>query len=204
MAIYWGRFVPSVTSGTSPGDWEMFRNAENPARELKRRARDRYGKVFLPPMPGQRRVYPSPTELRAFNGADQSAMMLIWLCRDLPEPDVAPDEVWHLTDRYGLIRTPWSVIIDPIEEVREPSLDNHEADEYSVVDVEVIEAEELWRPPSLDELAERKVILIGDKRPLTAGAFSERAVERFSPTGIRKPCPDCDVVPNAATYKCRC
>ena len=212
MADYWGRFVPSVTNRAPAGDWEHFRNAENPARQLKLRAKERHGKFFLPPLPDQRKGLGYNSEVRLFPEADASAMMLIWLCREEPDPDEAPDEAWHLTDRYGLIRTSWSSIIDPIDEtpdesgevIREPRLDDHETDEHSVVDFETVQPEELWRPPSLDELAERKVILIGDKRPLTAGAYSERQVEHYAPRGIRKPCPECGVAPNVVTLRCKC
>lgn len=204
MAYYYAQFVPSVTKGTPAGDWELFRNAEVPARQLKERARTRAGEHFEP-YEGKR-VYPAVTEPRAYNDADQSAIMLIWLCREQPEADQAPDEVWHLTNHGGLIRTPWSVILGPIEDddIREPRVDDHYADEVSVNDWDEVEAIEIWRPPNLEDLAERKVILQGDKRPLTAGAFAERNVQNYAPTGFRQPCPDCNVVPNAFTLECRC
>lgn len=203
---YFGRFVPSVTNGSRPGEWERFHNAENPARQLKSRARERVGKFYF--ATATKKVHPIRTELRAYNDADMSAMMLIWLTREEPAPDEAPDEVWHLTNLGGLIRTPWSVIVDPVGElshdVREPSISESEPDEVSVVDLTITLPQEVWRPPTLEDLAERRAILIGDKRPTSAGAYVERNVERFAPTGFRKPCPECGVVPNAFTLDCRC
>lgn len=204
MAYYWGKFVPSMKKRTPEGDWEFFRNAENPARQLKSRAKELHGRFFLPPVEGKK-VYPIPTELRLYEDADASAMMLMWLCREQPAPDEAPDEVWHLTDRFGLVRTPWSAVLEPVEDAPEDAVETEpEVEEHSVIDIEMVEPEAIWRPPTLDELAERKVILIGDKRPLTAGAYSERQVEHFAPKGLRKPCPDCGVVPNAFTLECKC
>lgn len=203
MAHYWGRFVPSVINGAPAGVWEHFRNAENPARALKDRARKQVSRMHLPGVTD----FHERNKLIPFNGADQSAMMLIWLAREQPPEDKAPDEVWHLTNHYGLIRTPWSAIIESnvdIEcdgEIREPSLGDHEVDEVSVVDTYFVEPESLWRPPSLEELAERKVILVGDKRPLTAGAYSERQVER---PNLRRACDKCGVVPSPFTLECRC
>ena len=204
MAHYFGKFVPSVVEGLPPWDWEHFRNAEQPARELKSRAKLRKGKFFIT---GSKRV-PSATVPFAWDDADSSARMLIWLTREQPADDEAPDEVWHLTNRYGLIRTPLSAIIEPVDEnsdeVHEPGLDDHAPDEVSVLHFDEMPPSVVWQPPSLDEIAERRVILIGDKRPTSSGAFTERNVERFSPTGLRKPCEECGVVPNAFTLECKC
>jgi hypothetical protein len=210
MAHYWGKFVPSVIRGLPAGEWEHFRNAENPARELRSRARDRVGKFFTPTE--KKRVYPIVTEERVFVDADQSAMLLIWLCRDEPAPDKAPDEVWHLTNRFGLIRATWSSIMEDVgdehadedeldDPIREPSLDDHLEGEMPVISWADHGIEEIWRPPSLEDLAERKVVLIGDKRPLTAGAYSERQVER---PRLRGACPDCGVKPSPFTLECKC
>lgn len=211
MAHYWGRFVPSVINGLPPGVWEHFRNAENPARCLKDRARNQASRMHLPEVTD----FHERNKQVPFKDADGSAMMLMWLSREMPAPDKAPDEVWHLTNHYGLIRTPWSVILEPVdpdptdldrgEPIREPSIDDHEPDEVSVVDFDTFDMHAvetyIWQPPSLEELAERKVILQGDKRPLTAGAFSERQVER---PNLRRVCPECDTVPSPFTLECRC
>lgn len=212
MAHYWGRFVPSVINGAPAGVWEHFRNAENPARVLKDRARKQVSRMHLPGVTD----FHERNKLIPFNGADQSAMMLIWLAREQPPEDKAPDEVWHLTNHYGLIRTPWSVILEPVdpdptdeeraeEVVREPTLADHKPGEASVVDFDTFDMEDvgqyIWRPPSLEELADRKVILVGDKRPLTAGAYSERQVER---PNLRRACERCGVVPSPFTLECRC
>lgn len=210
MAQYWGRFVPSVSNGSPQGPWEKFRNAENPARTLKARARDQYGRVYYADLDTR-----GPRPLVAFNEADQSAIMLMWLSREEPAPDKAPDEVWQLTNHYALIRTPWSAIIEPATEfadpdpdddeqtwVREPSLASHGENEAAFINlVDEVAPALIWQPPNLDELAERKVILQGDKRPLTAGAYSERQVEM---PNLRRVCPDCGVVPSPFTLECKC
>lgn len=207
MAHYWGKFVRSVVNGSQAEEWEHFRNAENPAQTLKSRARKQYSRVHYPgsKVPGQL------TPIEAFNGADMSAMYLMWLSRDIPEPDKAPDEVWHLTNHGGLIRSTWSSIIDPVgidsdpddedEFVREPTLDDHDEGEMSVISWDDHGIQDIWRPPSSQEVADRKVYLIGDQRPLTAGAYSERAVER---PNLRRACPDCKVVPSPFTLECKC
>lgn len=205
VAHYWGRFVPSVINGAPAGTWEHFRNAENPARVLKDRAREQVSRMHLPGVTD----FHERNKLVAFNEADGSAMMLIWLAREQPPEDKAPDEVWHLTNRFGLIRTPWSVLLedanggeDDVDAPHEPVLTGKVApDEESVIDLGETYAREVWQPPSLGELAERKVILVGDKRPLTAGAYSERQVER---PNLRRACDECGVVPSPFTLECRC
>lgn len=209
MAHYWGRFVPSVASGLGPGEWERFYNAEVPGRALRRRARSQAGEYYPEGTPH----FGARPRVCEFPGADMSAIMLVWLTREMPEADKAPDEVWHLTDRGGLLRTPWSVIVDPIDESEvelddepliEPTIDNHQSDEVSIISWTDQSIEDIWRPPTPQEIADRKVYLIGDRRPTRAGAFSERAVERLAPRGLRKACKECGVYPSPFTLECKC
>lgn len=198
MAHYYAKFIPSIDMGASAGPWELYMNAEVPGNQLKKRAKTQRGcPNFLTSYIKHGR---SPQV--NFPDADGSAAMLIWVAYEVPLDNVPPDQIWYLKPTGGLIRTPWSVIVGPDSEVGEeaavPEPEPEIAFERDEDEVLLVTRSDIWRPPTPEEVKDRKLFLLGDRRPLLGRGRPLVA------SGIRRPCPECGVVPHVRTNACNC
>lgn len=108
---------------------EQCMNREHPGRMLQQRARTQHSRLYPAPYTFDSGI---PTD---FPEADMTASMMIWIRRTadpLPLGATTPDEVWTLTERGAVIRSPFAYaevepepaprapLVRPVRAVREP------------------------------------------------------------------------------------
>ncbi|WP_327309708.1 hypothetical protein OG730_41555 (plasmid) [Streptomyces sp. NBC_01298] len=105
MTVYWV-FFPQTPQHPSPeARMEHAPNLFVPERALQHRAQHQTSRVYYD---GVVRRTPQPTE--DFPQADRTALLHVWRRRSAePVPDLTdtPDELWKLSPKGGLERSPW-------------------------------------------------------------------------------------------------
>ncbi|MEW1548360.1 hypothetical protein [Streptomyces tsukubensis] len=105
MTVYWV-FIPQTPHHLHHGGrMEQAPNLFVPERALQHRVRHKTSRVYYD---GVVRRAPQPTE--NFPHADRTAILLVWRrssADPVPELTDTPDELWKLSSKGGLERSPW-------------------------------------------------------------------------------------------------
>ncbi|MFE6412100.1 hypothetical protein ACFVOR_34795 [Streptomyces sp. NPDC057837] len=109
MTVYF-TFVPSrERRPVRLGSLEFAPNQAVPEWALKQRVRGQHGPTYYDGV--NRTVALADRPTADFPDADHSACLLVWkrtAAQPVPQQDEAPDEVWTLTPRGRVVRSPWA------------------------------------------------------------------------------------------------